>query len=655
MIAFLALLFVLLIIYGLTKTKEGFNPMNTSPEHQINIPVDKIPSMLNSPPATKESAISATGLPVGNTVSEPASNGSIFPGCDVKSSTWPGMLPGPLPTAPYEQIAVGSPLPYQDTTLIKANRQQLINMLEMIKGFLAFEAQEISERSDPTIQLPLQTARTDFHVLQMEVGVLNRNPGIQPTITLSHLNEISSNLAFLQREVRLIGSAGPIQGPIYEFTKPVEGFVDAAVKPASRSSGATTISSSYDTTSQQPRVLSSQTTTNDVMSQSDMQKAIDKVNSASRVSASGNTRAPQIVEDIKETSETITIGQSQAAADKAAKTKAKDQQLLNDLKAANEDGSIASAPTKTAQSGPAPFDEEQSKYGPRATLKELEDFIVKIQCEVVRLGASATTDDVTDARITALQQVKSAMKTIKNKVKSGQMPESQIPVFKSDLDKAFPILGKKSEPLPQLIKYAGLPAGLANLLPSNMQNDPEVSQEIGSLINKYFDTFMNGVSFSVKYTSPREAEAGSGRVVNDNMSEQFVNSLMEKKRRTASTIDKSGFPSLADLDNASNAKFSPMDSGLLITDPYAPLPSDAGRGPSHFDWRVRSKEIEGQVKKRGLKPSDFGIMPSTAKVSNDFSWKGYARMMCTRLQATMDPNLPVACGCPPMDWSGWRN
>lgn len=46
MIAFLALLFVLLVIYALTKTKEGFNPMNTSPEHQINIPVNEIPSML---------------------------------------------------------------------------------------------------------------------------------------------------------------------------------------------------------------------------------------------------------------------------------------------------------------------------------------------------------------------------------------------------------------------------------------------------------------------------------------------------------------------------------------------------------------------------------------------------------------------------------
>ena len=51
MFAFLLLLFVLLVIYSFTTaTKEGFNPMNTSPSHVVNIPVNQIPSMLPSPP-----------------------------------------------------------------------------------------------------------------------------------------------------------------------------------------------------------------------------------------------------------------------------------------------------------------------------------------------------------------------------------------------------------------------------------------------------------------------------------------------------------------------------------------------------------------------------------------------------------------------------
>lgn len=489
MFAFLALLFVLIVIYLFFTTKavkEGFDPVNTSPSHKVNIPINVIPPVIPPPPAR-----------------------SID-----DSNVKPANLPGQLPIAPYEQIASMSPLPYQDTTLIKANRQQLIEMLELMKGFLAFEAQEISERSDPTIQLPLNTARSDFHTLQAEVDVLNRNPGLQPTITLSHLNEIANNLAYLQQEVRLIGAAGPIQGPIYEFTQPVN-----------------------------------------------------------------------------------VVG-----------------------------GSLEGFENMTG---------EQPSNGEIASPEDLQNFIARVSAEIIRLSASGTTDPVINARVVALTQLKANVQTILDQVNSGALMPVEIPIMKRDLVNAFPVLGNPSEPLPQIIKTLGLPPGLANLLPSNVQKDPIVTRQIGKLIDKYADTVVNGVSasFAVKYTSPREAE---------------------KARALASTIDKSGFPSVADLDNACNGKFMPDGGSAPVTDKLAPKPQDAGRGPSHFDWKQRSKEIEGQVKKRGLQPKDFGIMPEGTKVSNDFSWKGYARMICTRLQATMDPSLPETCGCPPMDWPGWR-
>lgn len=486
MFAFLALLFVLIVIYFFTGTKEGFDPVNTSPSHKVNIPVNVIPPSVAPPPARSIN----------------------------DSNVQPSDLPGQLPVAPFEQIAAMSPLPYQDTTLIKANRQQLISMLEMLKGFLAFEAQELSQRSDPTIQLPLNTARSDFHTLQAEVEVLNRNPGLQPTITLSHLNEVASNLAYLQREVRLIGAAGPIQGPIYEFVQPVN-----------------------------------------------------------------------------------VVGGSLEAFE-------------------NMNGEVG-------------------QNGQIATPKDLEDFIARLSAEIIRLSASGTTDPVINARIVALTQMKSNVQTIIDQVQTGALMPVEIPIMKKDIDNAFPILGKPDQPLPQVIRTLGLPPGLANLLPPNIQNDPNTVREINKLVDKYADTIVNGVSasFAVKYTSPREAE---------------------KARAMASTVDKSGFPSKADLDNACNTKFMPNGGDIPVTDRLAPKPQDAGRGPSHFDWKARSKQIEDQVKKRGLNPNDFGIMPGNTKVSNEFSWKGYARMICTRLQATMDPALPETCGCPPMDWSGWR-
>lgn len=477
MFAFLALLFILIVVYCVVSTREGFDSMNNPPSHQVKIPENKIPSRLSSPPATETE----------------------------QNKVEPSTLPGQLPVAPYEQIAAMSPLPYQDTTLIKANRQQLVSMLEMIKGFLAFEAQELSENSDPSIQLPLNTARSDFHTLQTEVQVLNRNPGLQPTITLSHLNDISSNLAYLQEKVRLIGSAGPIQGPIYEFTEPVEGF------------------------------------------------------------------------------------QNQSS----------------------------------------------SNAGQIATPKELEDFIGKIQGEIIRLSASGTNDPIVQARITGLTKMKTDIQEILTQVNSGALMPVEIPIMKKDIERALPILGKPSEALPRLIKTLNLPAGLGNILPSNMRNDPGTMREINKLVDKYGDTIVNGISasFEVKYTSPREAE---------------------RERAKGSTVELTGFPSVMDLENVTNSKFIPKDMGISITDRLAPKPMDAGRGPSHFDWKERAKQIEDQIKKRGLKGKDFGVMDNSAKVSNEFSWKGYVRMICTRLQATMDPALPETCGCPPMDWNGWR-
>jgi|UniRef100_A0A6C0DEL5 hypothetical protein len=472
MFAFLSLLFVLIAVFFLTSAsnvaKEDFaNP----PSHTVSIP--SVPSPTSILPDPKKDSV---------------------------DEVQPHTLPGEIPVAPYEQIATMSPLPYQDTAAIKANRQQIVSLLEMLKGFLAFEAQSISEKSDPSIQLPLTTAKSDFHTLQSAVEVLNRNPGIQPTITLTNLNEMASNLAYLQEQVRLTGSAGTLQGPVNMFTE-------------------------------------------------------------------------------------------------SAKT-------------------------------------EGFQGGQIATMQDLIQFVSRIQGEILRLSKSGTTDPNVTARVAALTQMKTDIQTIIDQVKQGTLMEVEIPIHKKDLDKAFPILGKPSEPLPQLIKTLRLPAGLANALPSNIQKDPATTRQISSLIDKYADQIVNGLSatFQVSY-SPHASEAALAK---------------------SSTVDKTGFPSLTDLNNASQGKLNPMDMARPITDRLAPTPMDAGRGPSHFDWKQRSKEIEAQIKKRGLKQSDFGILPQGTKVSNDFSWKGYVRMICTRLQATMDPALPETCGCPPMDWKGWR-
>jgi hypothetical protein len=255
--------------------------------------------------------------------------------------------------------------------------------------------------------------------------------------------------------------------------------------------------------------------------------------------------------------------------------------------------------------------------------------------------------------VTQLTVIRQDVRQILEQLATKKLLPSEIPILKSDVDKAFPILGKPSEPLPELLRAAQLPAGLANLLPSNVQKDPDTRRQIAALVDKYADTIVNGLSarFEVAY-QPQPSE---------------------KARRQRSTIDRTGFPSNADLDHLMGASFLPVDQGA-ITDRDAQLPQMAGRvlnadrapstvamvgqsqpgQPAHFDWKERAKQIEDQIRKRGLRPEDFGVLPRSTKVSADFSWKGYAKMLCTRLQATMDPALPETCGCPPLDWKGWE-
>lgn len=492
MFSFVLLLLATLTVYHFTKEgirhAEGF--ASPIPQAEVKKPVDRVVQRLSSLPSKD------TPSPAPSTATAPA----------------PALLPGPLPTAPFEQTAAMSPLPYQDTTGVKANRQQLLTALEMLKGFLAYEAPHLEERSDPAIQLPLQTARSDFYTLQNEVSVLNRNPGVQPTIPLSHLNDISANLAFLQQKVRLLGTAGALQGPIYSF---------------------------------------------------------------------------------------------------------------------HDEGS-------STQGGAVEGFQTEASLGQVATQAELNDFLAKVEGERARLGASATTDPVVQARIRALTDIRQTVKGIVEQLRTKKMLPTEVPILKSDLDKAFPVLGKPSEPLPQLLRVLQLPAGLANALPSNLRKDPETTRQIAKLVDKYADTIVNGISarFEVSYNPPKESE---------------------RVRRARSTVDKNGFPSLADLENVSTpSSFFPTDTGRPVTDRLAGLPQEAGRGPAQFDWKERARQIEDQIRKRGLRPDDFGVMPRHQKVSADFSWKGYAKMICTRLQATMDPGLPETCGCPPMDWKGWR-
>jgi hypothetical protein len=425
----------------------------------------------------------------------------------VKTSPNASQIPGTIPNAPYQQIARNLPYAYQDPALIKTTRQRILDTLELLKGFLAFQANEIEYRSDPTIQLPLITARSDFQRLSSEANVLQRNPGLQPDMTEKEINEINDNLAYLQREVELIGANRPFENTGLQN---LEGFQNPG----------------------------------------------------------GDSYEPASEDDLKE-------------------------------------------------------------------------FSARIQGEILRLSASGTTDPVVNARITNLTNLKNDVDGVLAKIQSGAILSNEVPIQKADIQKALPILGKPTEPLPQILKMAQLPAGLANMLPSAITKDPVAIQQTNSLIQKYAQDFFDGASASVavriNYTSPREVEIAQSRAGSQK-----------------SMVDQTGFPSNEDLDAVANGlQVASTLTPSRVTDPYGNDPRAELRSPAHFNWKERARHIEDQIRRRGIPDNAVGLMPRENRVGQDFSWKGYAKMICSRLQSNFDTGVPEACGCPPGDWKGW--
>jgi len=525
MYAFLIFFVVLVGLYALvqvTDPKEAFVgqvPLNT--ESNVIIPTKWIPTPVTLSPGTSDGVV-------------------------------PSRLPGPLPSGPYEQIAKNSPYPYQQPSLLRTTRARILSTLELLQGFLAFQAQEIENNSDPNIQLPLQTARSDFARLNSEAAVLQRNPGLQSSLTELDMAEINDNVAYLQREVELIGVNRPFQSPVHDLD--LEGFQN----------------------------------------------------------------------------------QNQ------------NQQ--------NDDISTLQEP---------------------ATEQQLQDFSGRVQGEVMRLSSSGTTDPVITARIGNLTRMKNDVDGVLDKIKTGALLPLEVPIMGADLDKALPVLSDISQPLPQILRTLQLPAGLANMLPASMQNP-----QTGTLLQKYAQDFLDGasasISFNVNYASPRSAT----------------------QKQQKSTLADTGFPSPLDLDNvAEDSSLMDMDAPDAVTDVYAQDPRAEGRVPitqgvegrapitqgssqrvgqgldqaskrsnnlvlgaaGQFDWKARALQITQQIRKRGLNPNDFGAKNERELASmpinqlNPFSWKGYTRMICTRLQAVDMNRTDEMCGCPPSTWKGWND
>jgi hypothetical protein len=269
-----------------------------------------------------------------------------------------------------------------------------------------------------------------------------------------------------------------------------------------------------------------------------------------------------------------------------------------------------------------------------ATVNELNEFKLKIQAEINRLSFSGALDTITQQRIRSLEKIKQYVQQIIDEVAAKQLAENKIPIMKSSIDAAFKALSSNTQ-LPDVFSDSQINNYLKGILPDNLAEDPEIARTIADYVRSFTQNL--SWNFGVKYVSDAERDLATAYNNRANQeSDDLTNSNLSMAGSAAGHLPD-GY--------SNNAKTS---------DEFANTPHEACRGPSTFDWKKRSEEICRAIKSRGLDTKDYGCMPENVDVGPAFSFKGYSRMICTRVAANYDTGLGSLVGCPPLDWPGWR-
>lgn len=320
-----------------------------------------------------------------------------------------------------------------------------------------------------------------------------------------------------------------------------------------------------------------------------------------------------------------------------------------DLKEGFESGSTGAAPMTD--------EEDRSATSPRATPEELKTALEKIMAEMARMSASGSTEPVLQSRLDVLNKIKNDVEGILREVESGVRQPTDIPILKSDLENFLPIMGNPSDPLPTLIRNANLPPTIANLVPQIASGNATSQDLATTVLQNYGDAIFKGLSWNIHlgYTPQNMVDVAKARAsARESNNLQFRVSAMDPVSGQRYDF---GNPDVAALPRGE------MEAVTDAIDAQRPTLRAAGLAPSltsatasaAFDWKARAGQICESIRKRGMNPADFGCLPANAKVSSDYSWRGLTRMVCTRLLTTLDPGLPETCGCPPVDWPGWRS
>lgn len=506
-----------------------------------------------------------------------------------------------LPEAPQNNLADVNSLPYQDPAMAKSSTEMLRQLKQDMDGFSTFELEKMPDVSDPSVKLPITQFKGDYQRVKDELMVVNRSPGVQPSLSVQKINEMAANLRLLQRTYRTYANNQLVpqpQTPMTQVgaTETVEGF-------------------SADTVTTPPTTTATPITDPSALYNSYM----SWMNSSG--SGSGTTTTVDTVSP-----STTTTGSNVGS---------------------NVTPVMTDTPTHTGDPNYA-----------RITRTQLDLLVQKIAVEITRLQASGTTDPIVRARVNIFLRIKQSLTDIQAALDAGTMKPEDIPILVKDYNNFLPAIGSTNTGIAGLLSESGYPT-LASLFNAFSQGDITNSEINNHLLHSYARALINGLSykFDISYTSANEVEARKAEAIKAayDSGDTAADIGMNMKMYTGHPRTMHG------SRGAFDSHIRQMDLNGFERDSQGYSRPSGGsqgtEGSGGFDWKGRAEKIFDNVKRAGMDPYDYGMDPDVYAnaINTDFSWRGYTKMVCSRLATNAEQGMAEKMGCPPASWIGWRS
>lgn len=369
--------------------------------------------------------------------------------------------------------------------------------------------------------------------------------------------------------------------------------------------------------------------------------------------------------------------------------------------------SFSSSPSSSSPSSSSPSSSSPSSNKNPISFTELQTLSLKLGVEIARLTATGTSDPIIQSRTNIYTQMRGTVDSLIEQINKKTLDPTKIPIAKSDYDAFLPALGSDSAG-PGGILFNSGNTSLSSLFNSYNAGDLDGAALAETLFNTYADTFVKGMSYNVSlsYTSPNETTKEVAKALyrgefqnkidkinSDGFSDTpdtACNKTLAACQAACGDPSSAGYadcfsgcsPEFEECSRASVNGSSPDEapilswSGLnlgiglgstdinkskpdpmsLLNSSYATPDVSAKQTTTiGFNWKDKCSQLYDALKSMDLDPGDFGCLAPGTQVSPDFSWRGNAKMICTRAATHSDPGVPEQIGCPPVSWPGWRS